>query len=281
VGSVYSQTLAASGGTAPYGTWTVTSGTLPTGLTLNAGTGVISGTPTAAASPSTSITVRVNDTYGCQGTQVITLQICPVITIAPASLTNGTVGTAYSQTVSASGGTAPYTFTVSGGSLPTWASLNASTGVISGTPNSTANASFTIRATDANGCAATRAYSVTPVCPVITPTPASLADGTVGTAYNQTITASGGTAPFTYQWEFNGKPIVGATAAQFQVNAAGPEVSGSYRVRITNPAGSVLSQFAVSEPKHQNQSPRTELKISSSVRGQGNGFGLACRVMIK
>jgi hypothetical protein len=66
VGTSYSQTLSASGGVSPYGTWTITSGTLPAGLTLNAGTGVISGTPTASASPATTLTVRVNDANGSQ-----------------------------------------------------------------------------------------------------------------------------------------------------------------------------------------------------------------------
>jgi len=104
VGTAYSQTLTASGGTASYSAWTITSGALPAGLTLNASTGVISGTPTASASPAASITVRVNDANGCQGSQVIMLQICPVVTLSPATLTAPTVGTAYSQSITASGG---------------------------------------------------------------------------------------------------------------------------------------------------------------------------------
>jgi len=198
VGAAYSQTLSATGGTAPYSAWTVTSGTLPTGLTLNATTGVISGTPTATASPATNITVRVNDTYGCQGTQVISLKICPVISLSPTTLAAATVGTAYSQTISGNGGATPYTYTLSSGSLPAWATLNAGSGVISGMPSNTTTASFIIRATDANGCSGTRAYSITPNCPAITVTPAAAAVGTVGTAYSQTLTASGGSA--TYTW---------------------------------------------------------------------------------
>ena len=195
VSTAYSQTLAASGGTAPYGTWAITTGTLPTGLTLNASTGIISGTPTATASPATSITVRVNDTYGCQSTQIITLQICPVVTVSPATLTTPTVGTAYSQTLTAAGGTSAYTYTVSSGALPAWATLS-SGGVLSGTPNSSTAATFTVKATDVNGCAGTRSYTITPVCPTITIAQSSLPQGTVGTAYSQTLTASGGIAPY-------------------------------------------------------------------------------------
>ncbi|MEQ1750612.1 MAG: GEVED domain-containing protein, partial [Prosthecobacter sp.] len=207
VGSAYSQTLAATGGTAPYSAWTIVAGTLPTGLTLNASSGVISGTPTATASPATSITVRVNDANGCQGTQVISLKICPLVTLSPASLAAATVGTVYSQTFSAGGGTAPYTFSLSSGSLPTWASLNANTGVISGTPNSTTAANFIIRATDANGCSGTRAYTVTPVCPAITITPASLTAALINATYSQSVTPSAGTAPFTFAVASGALPV--------------------------------------------------------------------------
>jgi hypothetical protein len=198
INTAYTQTLTASGGTAPYGSWTVTAGTLPSGLTLNASTGIISGTPTAAASPATSVTIRATDSNGCQGTQVISLKICPVVTLSPTSLAAATVGAAYSQTVSGSGGTSPYSFSISSGSLPAWASLNASTGVISGTPNSTTTANFIIRATDANGCSGTRAYSITPGCPSITITPATLTSALINAPYSQTVTSSAGTAPYVY-----------------------------------------------------------------------------------
>ncbi|MFN7565301.1 MAG: putative Ig domain-containing protein, partial [Prosthecobacter sp.] len=160
VGTAYSQTLTASGGTAPYGTWTITSGTLPAGLTLNASTGVISGTPTTSTGPSVNVTVRVNDTYGCQGTQIVSLKVCPVITLNPTSLANGVVGLAFNQTVTASGGVAPYTYNVSSGTLPAGVTLNTSTGALTGTPTTAATSNFTLGATDANGCPASRAYTV-------------------------------------------------------------------------------------------------------------------------
>jgi hypothetical protein len=232
INTAYTQTLSASGGTAPYGAWTVTAGALPTGLTLNAATGVISGTPTVTASPATSITVRTTDAYGCQGSQVISLKICPLVTLSPTSLAAATVGTAYSQTISGSGGTSPYTFSLSSGSLPAWASLNASTGVISGTPNSTATANFIIRATDANGCAGTRAYSLTPACLPITITPASLPAALINAPYSQTVTPSAGAAPFVYA------VASGALPTGLTLNASTGEISGT-------PTSSTAATFTI------------------------------------
>ena len=195
VGTAYSQTLSATGGTAPYSAWTVTAGTLPAGLTLNASTGVVSGTPTATASPATTITVRVNDANGCQGTRAITLQVCPVITLSPATLTNPVIGVAYSQSISAAGGTSGYTYTIASGALPAWASMSTA-GVITGTPTNGTSATFSVRATDANGCTGTASYTLAPNCPTISITPTTTAQATVGSVYSQTLTASGGTAPY-------------------------------------------------------------------------------------
>jgi hypothetical protein len=161
VGVAYFQTITASGGTAPY-TFAVTSGTLPAGLTLTAG-GVLSGTPTAAGS--STVTIRATDTNGCFASITYTIVIaaippvCPTINFTPATLPNGTVGVPYSQTFTGSGGTAPYTFAVTAGALPPGLFLSA-TGVLSGTPAIAGPSSFTIRATDANGCFVERAYTM-------------------------------------------------------------------------------------------------------------------------
>ncbi|MCX6858481.1 MAG: GEVED domain-containing protein, partial [Verrucomicrobia bacterium] len=241
INTAYTQTLTASGGTAPYGSWTVTAGALPTGLTLNAATGVISGTPTVAASPATNITVRTTDAYGCQGTQVISLQICPVVTLSPASFAAALVGTAYSQTISGSGGTAPYTFTLSSGSLPAWASLDASTGVFSGMPNSATAANFFIRATDANGCSGTRAYSLSPACPVINIAPASVTAAFINTAYSQIMTPSAGTAPFVFTVASGALPTGLALDSSTGVISGTPTASttATFTIRATDTYGCV------------------------------------------
>ena len=112
----------------------------------------------------------------------------------PASVANGTVGLAYTQTLTGSGGATPYTFAVTASALPAWAPLNTNTGEITGLPNATTTASFTIQATDVNRCSGTRAYINTPVCPDITIAPAALPDGRVGTdLYSPVIILGPGT----------------------------------------------------------------------------------------
>ncbi|MDZ4289466.1 MAG: Ig domain-containing protein [Prosthecobacter sp.] len=116
---------------------------------------------------------------------------CPTITVGPSTLPTAIVGSAYSQTLTASGGDSPYTFSVSSGSLPTGLSLNATTGVISGTATSAGSSTFTIRARDEDSCSGTRSYTLTRSCPTITISPTSLANGTINLGYSQTITATG------------------------------------------------------------------------------------------
>jgi len=82
------------------------------------------------------------------------------ITLSPAALPTGTVGVAYSQMITATGGTAPYTFAVTSGALPTGLTLTA-TGALSGTPSAAGSSTFTVTATDANGFTGAQQYTLT------------------------------------------------------------------------------------------------------------------------
>ena len=194
VGIAYSRTLAATGGTPPF-TWSISAGALPPGLTLAPATGVLSGTPTTAGTY--SFTIKVTDSIGGTGTKAFSITIQPIPTITTASLTNGQVNIAYSQTITGTGGTPPYTWSISAGSLPAGLSLGASTGIISGTPTTAGTYSFTIKLTDSVGGIATKAFSIT-IRPVPTITTTSLPNGRILRAYSQILTATGGLTPYTW-----------------------------------------------------------------------------------
>jgi Bacterial Ig-like domain (group 3)/Autotransporter beta-domain/Putative Ig domain len=133
----------------------------------------------------------------------ISLTVNGPVAISPPTLPAATVGTPYSQIVSASGGTAPYTFAITTGALPSGLVLNTSTGVLSGTPVTFGTFSFTVRATDQAAASSSQAYTLavlTVGAPslAINPTSGTSLSGTTGTAFSRTFTASGGTAPYTF-----------------------------------------------------------------------------------
>jgi hypothetical protein len=231
VGIPYSEVISATGGVGPY-TFALASGSLPVGLTISA-LGVLSGTPTMGGT--SSFTLIATDANGCTGSQLYALVInppaCPVIALAPSPLPNGTVGVPYNQVLSASGGVAPYTFAVASGSLPVGVTLT-SVGVLSGTPTVQWTSTFTLIATDANGCTGIQAYTLLMTCPTIALSPASLAQGTFGVAYNQTITASGGTGPYTFAVTSGGLPpglILSSAGALSGI----PTLLGTYAFTVT------------------------------------------------
>ena len=164
IGTPYSQTLLASGGKTPY-VWLLDSGTLPDGLTLSY-YGVISGTPTPTSTTQT-FTVKVVDSASPNVTTTQSLTITIPGTTAPlaittTSLSNATVGTAYSATVTASGGTTPYSWAVTSGAFPAGLALNASTGAITGTPTAAAvTRTFTVKVTDSASPAASATQLLT------------------------------------------------------------------------------------------------------------------------
>ena len=126
--------------------------------------------------------------------------LCPTLTLGPASLPDGQLGTAYNQTVSAGPVGTAYSYAVTSGVLPTGLALNGSTGAITGTPSAGGNYAFAITATGWGSCTVTRSYQIliAATCGTITLNPSSLPTGTLGTPYNQTLTATGGTAPYTF-----------------------------------------------------------------------------------
>lgn len=245
VGSPYNQTITATGGTAPY-TYATTLGSLPAGLTL-ATNGIISGTPTASGS--SPFTITATDANSCTGSRSYTIaDTCPTITLAPSTLPGGTVGSSYNQSLAANGGTGPYVYARTGGTLPAGLTLSSS-GTISGTPSESGLASFTVTATDAQGCTGSRLYSINDTCATLALSPGTLPDGLVGSSYNQTITTSGGTAPYTYATTSGSLPA-GLTLSSSGLLSGTPTASTSSPFTITSTdengcAGSTLYTMIV------------------------------------
>lgn len=160
VGQAYSVQLEAFGGKKPY-EFFVQSGALPAGFSLSP-TGLLSGTATLAdADQPYDFQVEAEDANGFAGYQNYGLYIpTPSVKLSPTVLPDPIVGKAYRQLVTANGGGAPYTYAVSGGSLPAGLHLSSRTGAITGSPTTPGPAHFTVTATDANGYSKAASFGV-------------------------------------------------------------------------------------------------------------------------
>jgi subtilisin family serine protease len=262
VGSSYSQTVAGTGGKAPY-SWTVTTGSLPPGLTLDAGTGDVTGTPTTAGSFPFTVQATDSASQARTASQALSIDVVgrpPSVTTT--SLPDATNSKAYSQTLGATDGAPPYTWSLGSGSLPPGLALDPSTGEIAGTPAATPGSfSFTVRVTDSFGQSATRALSLVVADPLVVTT-TSLVAGKVGKFYTQTLTATGGMSP--YAWSLSS----GSLPAGLSLNAATGVISGSPTVAGTYPF-TVRATDTGNSPRTATQSlsiavaPKVSLAITS------------------
>jgi Putative Ig domain len=237
VGTSYSASIQAPGGTLPY-TWWVQSGALPSGLTLVACTkpcANIQGMPTTAGTFNFAIEVRGRGGMTSTASYAVTIagnNPPATLSITTRSLANGAFGVPYSAALAATGGVAPYSWSLSSGILPTGFILSAS-GVISGTPTVPpfGTFSFTVTVTDSASpqqCASA-ALSLSINTPVAITT-ASLPSGVVSDAYSATLTASGGTAPYT--WQVSG-PLPAGLILSGATLSGTPTVAGTFPFSIT------------------------------------------------
>jgi hypothetical protein len=146
-GAAYTSSVSATGGSTPY-TFSVTAGSLPNGLSLNASTGAVSGTPSAGGSFSFTVQVSDNQAPPATASQNLSVLVNPPLAITTTSLPSASMTSPYSAAVAATGGQAPYAFSIVTGALPAGLSLNASSGAVTGTATAPGPASFTVQVTD-------------------------------------------------------------------------------------------------------------------------------------
>ena len=237
-----------TGGTPPF-IYSV-SPLLPAGLGLNAGTGAITGTASAAAAPAV-YTITATDSAGAQVSQALALVVnaAPVATTAvPSQALSINVAATPFLPVAVAGGTPPFVYTISP-ALPTGLSISSSTGAISGTPTVVSNpVTYTVTATDFAGAIASAPFSLkVNQAPAITAQPTAAPTYLVNGTLTLTVAASGSPAP-TYVWRKDGTPISGntsATTATLTVTPLQLTDAGSYDVVVTNEVISVTSNAVV------------------------------------
>lgn len=147
---------------------------------------------------------------------------CPTITLAPATLPGDTIGKAYNVTFTQTGGVGQsILYTVTSGSLPAGLTLGTG-GILSGNTTATGSSTFTVTATDSNGCTGSSSYTITTSCPVVTlaAQPATLCDTVQAYTLTGGLPAGGA---------YLGQQVTGNT---FNAQAAGP---GTYTIRYTYP----------------------------------------------
>ena len=273
-GSAWSQTLSATGGSAPY-TWTAHG--LPAGISLNAATGALSGTPTSAGSFTFSVTVKEAGNVSATASYTLVVgAVTPGVTLAvtPAAgaLPAGTTGSAWSQTFAVSGGTAPYRWQLSG-ALP--AGLTFSDGSLKGTPTTAGSSAFTLTATDANGVAVQAAYTlqIKAAAAQASDQSASLSAGRV-TRVSLTRGASGG--PFTgarllaQPDKRQGTAAIDAVGEDYQLtfNAA-PQASGTVALRyVLLSAAGVTSPATITLTIASRPDPSKDVNVAGTVSAQ-------------
>ena len=279
VNSAYSQSLSASGCT--FTCFWSSQGTLPPGLSLSTVDGEISGTPKTTGA--FNFTVTATDVVLNNGSQRYTITVHAPPSITTSSISDGTAGLAYSQTLSASGGTPPYRWSVSAGSPPAGVALNASTGILSGTPGAAGTFTFRVQAADSAGATDTKSFSVTISQPAASPVPTTLSiSGLPNTTTSAQQVPFGVTLSSSYS-----KPLTGQVTLSFQPIASAarddPSIqfsTGGRSVSFNIPAGTTHAVFPSNTMALQTGTVAGTISLSLTSNLPGANIGQSVAVAV-
>lgn len=239
LGEPYSEMLAAMevrsltplGGPDARATWSLQSGVVPPGLTLSTD-GVLSGTPTADGSYQFVVRAQSGDTP--VDTETYTLVVRqPVVMTLPfgSAQPSAEVGLRFGKTVTATGGTGTYTWSLASGALPSGLALDAITGTISGTPGTAGNFAFALTAIDGEGRAATLSAALV-VAPKLTIKSVRLKTAQLARGYSGKLAAVGGVQPVNWSIVRGKLPPGVRLAKQRGVLAGTPRRAGAFSLTV-------------------------------------------------
>ncbi len=268
-GTFYDESLDAVGGSGPV-EWSLSSGTLPAGVSLSENTGKISGVPTESGTFPITIGAKDRATPTPHAAEAhVTLHIAAGTNpaILTASLPVAEQGTGYYASLSATGGVGAYHWYVSEGSLPPGITLEASSGTIEGVPAESGVFSFTVTATDEAApeprtATATISITVAPSSPSIDFLPP---EATVGSAYSYTPTVSGGVAPYSWSTSSGSLPEGLSLDPATGTISGTPTTAGSSEltVRVADSSLPASQSVTASAPLAVSAEPSLQLETSA------------------
>ena len=287
VGLRYGQVFDIAGGRPPY-VWSISSGGLPAGMTLDASAGALGGIPAAAGS--FQFTVDVSDSLARKASKQFSLAVATALTISSApALPPATAGSTYSQALAATGGTPPYLWSITSGGLPAGLSFDAGTATISGVPTLGGSFAFAVQVTDNNSAVATKQFTLAVTSNVAITTASPLPDATAGSSYTRNLSATGGVPPYVWTVKTGSLPsglvldpasnaIAGTPTANgtftftLQVaDSSGGSTTGSFTLIVGLPALSSVSIDGLPDPANAADQPAFSVSLAASYPVQLTG----------